>query len=523
MTKRLLWYLLGLAAFVGLLTSCAKDEKFTQVSSLSFSSTPSSLAPGQTHKLQVKTFPAGADEPYTLVFTSSKPTVASVDAQGTVTALQDGQTVITVSLKDRPEVKAEFTLTVETIRITGVEFTEKVASLFIGQTFSVSTRVLPENATESGAVEYTSSQPEVATITQTGYITALEAGTTIITVTVKEHPEIKAEFTLEVKQLYKAPKNTQFQKVGYFPSYRSITAMPDEFLQMYTVACYSFATLNADYTLTVEKPDKLREFVTRCKSLGIKVLICFGGGGSGADGSYAAMAASPENRAKFIASLKAIVETYDLDGVDNDWEYPRTTDGSDKGNTALMRELSIWLHDPAVNKLLTMAITSGKYTGAVASAIETECFDYVDWFNVMCYDNYLGWANMDPKSLALDMMSTGYNYWVGTRKMPKYKFVGGISAYGRPSDEEHNGTPVSYVEILRQGGSPDGYKAEVSTAKYTGTVYYNGQPFVKEKTRYCIDQGVGGVMFWDAGQDTQDDRSLIQAACDEAGDYTDLP
>ena len=516
-------YLLGLVSVMGLLTSCAKDEKFTQISSLSFSGAPSSLAPGQTHKLQVKTFPAGADEPYTLVFTSSKPTVASVDAQGTVTALQDGQTVITVSLKDRPEVKAEFTLTVETIRITGVEFTEKVASLFIGQTFSVSTRVLPENATESGAVEYTSSQPEVATITQTGYITALEAGTTIITVTVKEHPEIKAEFTLEVKQLYKAPKNTQFQKVGYFPSYRSITAMPDEFLQMYTVACYSFATLNADYTLTVEKPDKLREFVTRCKSLGIKVLICFGGGGSGADGSYAAMAASPENRAKFIASLKAIVETYDLDGVDNDWEYPRTTDGSDKGNTALMRELSIWLHDPAVNKLLTMAITSGKYTGAVASAIETECFDYVDWFNVMCYDNYLGWANMDPKSLALDMMSTGYNYWVGTRKMPKYKFVGGISAYGRPSDEEHNGTPVSYVEILRQGGSPDGYKAEVSTAKYTGTVYYNGQPFVKEKTRYCIDQGVGGVMFWDAGQDTQDDRSLIQAACDEAGDYTDLP
>ena len=276
-------YLLGLVSVMGLLTSCAKDEKFTQISSLSFSGAPSSLAPGQTHKLQVKTFPAGADEPYTLVFTSSKPTVASVDAQGTVTALQDGQTVITVSLKDRPEVKAEFTLTVETIRITGVEFTEKVASLFIGQTFSVSTRVLPENATESGAVEYTSSQPEVATITQTGYITALEAGTTIITVTVKEHPEIKAEFTLEVKQLYKAPKNTQFQKVGYFPSYRSITAMPDEFLQMYTVACYSFATLNADYTLTVEKPDKLREFVTRCKSLGIKVLICFGGGGSGAD------------------------------------------------------------------------------------------------------------------------------------------------------------------------------------------------------------------------------------------------
>ena len=522
MTKRLLLYLLGLVSVMGLLTSCAKDEKFTQISSLSFSGAPSSLAPGQTHKLQVKTFPAGADEPYTLVFTSSKPTVATVDELGTITALQEGQTVISVSLKDRPEVKAEFTLTVEIIRITGVEFTEKVSTLFIGQTFSVSTRVLPENATESGAVEYTSSQPEVASITQTGYITALEAGTTVITVTVKEHPEIRAEFTLKVSPLYKAPKNTQFRKVGYFPSYRSITAMSDEYLQMLDVACYAFAEMNDDYTLTIQQPAKFQQLVDRCKSLGVKVVICFYGGGSSHE-KYVKMVASPENRAKFIASLKTIVETYDLDGVDNDWEYPKTSDNSHTGNTALMRELSAWLHDPAVNKLLTMAITSGKYTGAVASAIETECFDYVDWFNVMCYDNYLGWANMDPKSLALDMMSTGYNYWVGTRKMPKYKFVGGISAYGRPSDEEHNGTPVSYAEILRQGGSPDGYKAEVSTAKYTGTVYYNGQPFVKEKTRYCIDQGVGGVMFWDAGQDTQDDRSLIQAACDEAGDYTDLP
>ena len=37
MTKRLLLYLLGLVSVMGLLTSCAKDEKFTQISSLSFS------------------------------------------------------------------------------------------------------------------------------------------------------------------------------------------------------------------------------------------------------------------------------------------------------------------------------------------------------------------------------------------------------------------------------------------------------------------------------------------------------
>ena len=399
MTKRLFLYLLGLVSAMGLLTSCAKEDKFTQISSLSFSGAPSSMAPGQTHKLQVKTFPAGADEPYTLVFTSSKPTVASVDELGTITALQDGQTVITVSLKDRPEVKAELTLTVETIEITGVEFTKKVSTLFIGQTFSVSTRVLPENATESGAVEYTSSQPEVATITRTGYITALEAGTTVITVTLKERPEIKATFTLEVKQ---------FQKVGYFPSYRSITAMSDEYLQMLDVACYAFAEMKDDYTLTIQQPAKFQQLVNRCKSLGVKVVICFYGGG-GSHEKYVKMVASEENRAKFIASLKNIVETYDLDGVDNDWEYPRTSDNSHTGNTALMRELSAWLHDPAVNKLLTMAITPGVYEGSVSNGIETECFDYVDWFNIMCYDSYLGWADKKPEDLPLEMLTISYN------------------------------------------------------------------------------------------------------------------
>ena len=522
MTKRLLLYLLGLVSVMGLLTSCAKDEKFTQISSLSFSGAPSSLAPGQTHKLQVKTFPAGADEPYTLVFTSSKPTVATVDELGTITALQEGKTVISVSLKDRPEVKAEFTLTVEIIRITGVEFTEKVSTLFIGQTFSVSTRVLPENATESGAVEYTSSQPEVASITQTGYITALEAGTTIITVTVKEHPEIKAEFTLEVKQLYKAPKNTQFRKVGYFPSYRSITAMSDEYLQMLDVACYAFAEMNDDYTLTIQQPAKFQQLVDRCKSLGVKVVICFYGGGSSHE-KYVKMVASPENRAKFIASLKTIVETYDLDGVDNDWEYPKTSDNSHTGNTALMRELSAWLHDPAVNKLLTMAITPGVYEGAVSNGIETECFDYVDWFNIMCYDSYLGWADKKPEDLPLEMLTISYNYWVVKRSMPKYKFVGGISVYGRPSDEKNNGTAFTYSGILAQGGDPDGYKAHVSSSSYTGDVYYNGRTFVQKKTRYCIDQGVGGIMFWEVGQDVPDDRSLVKAAYDELDGYTDLP
>ena len=405
--------------------------------------------------------------------------------------------------------------------ITSISFVDPPAQLIAGDKRLLETAVGPENIDASYTLAYSSSDRRVATVSSLGTVAAVAAGQTVITVTVKEQPQISASFTLTVSPVRKAPRNTRFRKVVYYPSYRDLANIPDRNLKMADVACFAFASINQDYTLTVEKPDKLRALAARCKRLGVKIVISFAGHGHHA--IFVKMTAQPKHRDTFIRSLREIVETYDLDGVDNDWEFPRTTDGSDAGNTALMRELSAWLHDPAVDKLLTMSIASGEYRGAIASAIQDECFDYVDWFNIMCYDNYLGWADKTPAPDPLEMLTIAYDYWVGTRRVPKWKFVGGISTYGRPSDEQNNGKAFSFATILAQGGDPDGYVATVSTSSYTGPVYYNGRPFVRQKTRYCIDQGVGGIMFWEAGHDSQDERSLIRAACDEADGYADLP
>ena len=324
---------------------------------------------------------------------------------------------------------------------------------------------------------------------------------------------------LQAQQEYKAPENTRFRIIGYAPSYRNLDAIPDRSLAQLDIACYAFATIDSTGIPRVRDEKHLRRFVRKARRAGVEVMLSF----NGRHAYYARMVSSAQSRARFIDALWHLVKKYRLAGVDNDWEYPKTSDNSHTGNTALMRELSAWLHDPAVNKLLTMAITPGVYEGAVSNGIETECFDYVDWFNIMCYDSYLGWADKKPEDLPLEMLTISYNYWVVKRSMPKYKFVGGISVYGRPSDEKNNGTAFTYSGILAQGGDPDGYKAHVSSSSYTGDVYYNGRTFVQKKTRYCIDQGVGGIMFWEVGQDVPDDRSLVKAAYDELDGYTDLP
>ena len=405
--------------------------------------------------------------------------------------------------------------------IESVSFVTPPSLLIAGDKQLLEVATGPENAQAPYTLVFSSSDTRVATVSSVGTLTAVAAGQTVIAVSVKERPQVKAEFTLTVSPVYKAPANTRFRKVAYYPSYRNLADIPDENLKMVDVACFAFASINDDCTLTVEKPEKLRALAARCRQLGVKIAISFAGHGKHA--TFVKMSTDPALRATFIRSLRQIVETYDLDGVDNDWEFPRTTDGSDKGNTALMRELSCWLHDPAVGKLLTMSIASGEYRGAVASAIEDECFDYVDWFNVMCYDGYLGWAEKTPSPDPLEMLTIAYDYWVTTRHVPKSKFVGGIAAYGRPSDQQHNGTAFSYVTILAQGGDPDGYVADVATSSYTGPVYYNGRPFVRQKTQFCIDRGLGGIMFWEAGHDSQDERSLIRAAYDQAQGYSLLP
>ena len=525
MFKRLFLPLLALAVAAVFFASCSKDDDFREITGVSFSNPPTVLSPGKTQRLQVNVFPGDVQAPYTLVFSSSNPQVATVDAQGNLRAVADGQTVIEVSVAQRPEISARFTLTVRTVPVERIVLSGTRENLLVGDFYTLTAKTEPADATETATLVFSSSTPQVATVDAQGKVTALAEGTSVITVTMREKPSVSASFTLTVKPVYKAPQNTRFRKVAYYPSYRNLTpaGIPDENLKMIDVACYSFATLNDNYTLSVQQPERLRAFAARCKALGVKVLICFGGGGSGSKGTYTKMTESPATRATFIRSLREIVETYDLDGVDNDWEYPRTTDGSDKGNTALMRELSAWLHDPAVGKMLTMAIASGQYEGAVASAIQDECFEYVDWFNVMCYDNYLGWAEKKPAPDPLEMFKIAYKYWVEKRHVPASKFVAGISAYGRPSDEQHNGTPMAYAEILRQGGDPDGFQASVSSSSYSGPIYYNGRPFVRQKARYCIDQGVGGIMFWEAGQDSQDEYSLIRAAYEEVGDYSLLP
>ena len=45
-------------------------------------------------------------------------------------------------------------------------------------------------------------------------------------------------------------------------------------------------------------------------------------------------------------------------------------------------------------------------------------------------------------------------------------------------------------------------------------IYFNGIDTIKQKTTYVVENGYGGIMIWEVGQDTTDETSLLKAIGD---------
>jgi GH18 family chitinase len=309
-----------------------------------------------------------------------------------------------------------------------------------------------------------------------------------------------------------APPDFGFKVVGYFPSYRDVNAVPDIKFRMTNVVNYAFFTVNSSGGLTINNPSTFAAVITKAKANNAKVMIAI----NGASADFKTMAATATGRNNFIKLLMGYVRSYQVHGVDMDWEFPTTTDGSDITFTALMKELSDSCHRDA-KYYLTAAITAGKYAGGNRDAIKAELFNYVDWFNVMVYDDFNTTVPYKQHS-DMALVTTCMNYWLTTRSMPKSKFVLGLPAYGRPSGITQSGTVWTYSSIINAGGSPLSDSAVVSNSAWPSpyTVYYNGQPTIKKKAMLAKQQGAG-IMLWEKGQDSHDATSLLKAACDTIG------
>lgn len=304
----------------------------------------------------------------------------------------------------------------------------------------------------------------------------------------------------------------------------------------------------------------------------IKVMIACGGWG-GCEG-FSGMAGTVESRKKFVDSTIKFINEYDLDGVDIDWEYPGLRGAGNphgpqdtKNFTSLMKELREAMDATGEKLVLTFASAGWE---RYYDYIETlEVMKYADYMNIMTYDliggnspvtahhTNLGWVTMDDlegtammeminemeerrkeQGIKFNPRSAEYivDYCLKLGVKPEQIVIGG-AFYGRAwkgVPPENNGLYqpnkgvykgwAAYRNIRDKYENKNGfirYWDTVAKAPYlynaTDSVFisYDDTASVKLKARYAIDNKLGGMMFWELGNDTKEENSLLDAIYEE--------
>jgi GH18 family chitinase len=278
------------------------------------------------------------------------------------------------------------------------------------------------------------------------------------------------------------PKSTEFRVIAYVTD-----AIVPSLIQYDKLTHINFAFLLPNDDGTFQKlanPWKVDEIVRRAHEQNVKVLISVGGWGW--DVQFESMAAKPEGRAAFVQNLLNVVNEYQLDGADIDWEYPDPGQSA-QNFLALMQELRAALPK---DKLLTAAVVA---LGEHGPGVLAESFAMMNFINIMAYDN------AGSQHSALDYARSALDYWLG-RGLPPDKATLGVPFYARPSE-------ISYRKIVQA----DPAAAQLDSFDYYGTlINYNGIPTIQTKTRMAM-QRASGIMFWTLENDATGDLSLLNA------------
>ena len=151
------------------------------VTSITLNKTSLSLQEGQEETLQVTVKPDNATNK-TVTWTSSNTSVATVDGSGKVTAKAKGSATITCKANDGSGKSATCSVTVTDpiIEPTAITISPSSKTINVGDTFYASYTLTPSNATTT--VTWSSDNTSIATVTQSGLVTGVAAGSTYINV-----------------------------------------------------------------------------------------------------------------------------------------------------------------------------------------------------------------------------------------------------------------------------------------------------------------------------------------------------
>ncbi len=321
--------------------------------------------------------------------------------------------------------------------------------------------------------------------------------------------------------LLPADSTAQKKVVGYYPGWNKTTyphtAIAYENL---THIVHAFIFPYADGTLDLTTFTPYPELIASAHNHNVKIAIAVGGWDNVRTPRFSQMAADTAARHAFISAMISFINTHNYDGIDIDWEYPKTA--ADRSNmTLLVHELRTAMN--MINRPLSLSMAgpatwwSGQWFDFAAMINDFE------WIGVMTYDFYGAWTSKAGPNAALygnsaqnteGWIDYSYSYYNGTRGVPKEKLLIGIPFYGQVFNASSlygtstGATQSTYTNImpkLSQGWTRHwdavGRVPYLLNSSSTQLISYDDSQSVAEKCLYVNTKGSGGAIIWAIGQD----------------------
>ncbi|MGS0524796.1 Ig-like domain-containing protein [Zobellia nedashkovskayae] len=157
--------------------------EFIDITSITLEPASANIRVDETQNLELVITPANASN-QNVSWSSSDEAIATVDATGLVTGISQGSVTITASANDSSQVVGTASITVgsEDVGLIGIILTPSPVSLIAGSTQQLTIDFDPANTTNKN-VTWSTSDPSKATVSDTGLVKTIEAGSVIITAT----------------------------------------------------------------------------------------------------------------------------------------------------------------------------------------------------------------------------------------------------------------------------------------------------------------------------------------------------
>ncbi|MCM4154978.1 glycosyl hydrolase family 18 protein [Gramella sp. AN32] len=335
--------------------------------------------------------------------------------------------------------------------------------------------------------------------------------------------ENKQEFSEEIN------KGDDFKVIAYWTGSNN-KIDPNTVLQLDQII-YSFSHLEENTLKITKKDSSYIQYVTSLKKIkpNLKVLISLGGWG-GCE-TCSEVFSTEKARKEFAISVKTILKDYKVDGIDLDWEYP-AIEGfpghpfklEDRQNfTLLIKELRNVLGQGAV-----ISFAAGGFKEYLQKSVDwNNVMPLVDHVNIMSYDMVNGGSSKTGHHTSLYSTKTQRISTHNTVKyldsigVPHKKMIIGAAFYARVFEQvgdSLNGLyqigkfkeSILFKDLDTYVKSSPGFdyfwdseaqSPYIYNAEKALFVTYDDSLSISGKTKYALENELGGIMFWQLSGD----------------------